>query len=381
MTRERFASPHSIRDHTGSRPKRAVSKTAPSIVLEVGQQSRVDVEMQVGDITQTVEVAARGVVNTESNLIGGVINQSRVINLPLNGRNAMDLSAMTAGIRGRDRLRRIVNKRAPTAAGMPHQENNYQLDGADNKEAFFNSWNLARRWMRSRSSAFRLASIRPSLVRAAVRSSISLPSPARTSFTARLGIFAEQRVRRPKLFLTPSQTIASLRRNQFGVAAGGPIIKNKMFLFGNYDGSRIRQGVFRTGVTPTVRRLAGTSAGTTKIDQGSAPAQPFPDNIIPTQRLDPISQALAKYYAAPNNPNPAQNFTANFSSINDYDSGLFRFDWRLSSKNDLMVRYGIQDIYQYTPGTFPRVGGLIVPQKPQNLALIDLSHREHAAVK
>ena len=58
-------------------------------------------------------------------------------------------------------------------------------------------------------------------------------------------------------FLTPSQTIAPLRRNQFGIAAGGPIIKNKMFLFGNYDGSRIRQGVFRSGVVPTAGQLGG----------------------------------------------------------------------------------------------------------------------------
>ena len=73
--------------------------TIDGIVLEVGQQSRVDVEMQVGDISQTVEVTGHAsVVNTESNLIGGVINQSRVVSLPLNGRNFMELTTLTAGI-------------------------------------------------------------------------------------------------------------------------------------------------------------------------------------------------------------------------------------------------------------------------------------------
>jgi len=120
---------------------------------------------------------------------------------------------------------------------------------------------------------------------------------------------------------------------------------------------------------PTAPQLAGDFSGFNKTIKDPLTGIPFPNNVIPTNRLDPIAQKLARYYAAPNNPNPAQNFTANFSSINDYDSGLFRFDWQLSAKNALMVRYGMQDIYQYTPGTFAGVGGLIVPQKPQNLAV------------
>src|SRR5204862_8159144 len=130
----------------------------------------------------------------------------------------------------------------------------------------------------------------------------------------------------------------------------------------------IRQGLFRTGVTPTAAQIRGDLSGYNKTIRDVSSGQPFPNNIIPTNRLDPIAQALAKYYPAPNNPNPAQNFSANFSGSNDYDSGLFRFDWQLTNKHALMVRYGIQDIYQYTPGTFPTVGGLIIPQKPQNLA-------------
>ena len=345
--------------------------TIDGIVLEVGQQSRVDVEMQVGDITQTVEVTGHAsVVNTESNLIGGVINQSRVVSLPLNGRNFMELTTLTAGIAEGTGSAAIVNKRAPTAAGMPHQDNNYQLDGADNKEAFFNSWNLG-----PSVDAIQEFSIQVGQYSAEFGSgggaviNVVTKSGTNQLHGAAWEFLRNNEFDARNFFLTPSQTIAPLRRNQFGVAAGGPIIKNKMFLFGNYDGSRIRQGVFRTGVVPTAAQLGGDFSGFNKIIKDPITGLPFPNNIIPTNRLDPISQALAKYYAAPNNPNPAQNFSANFSSINDYDSGLFRFDWQLNTKNALMVRYGIQDIYQYTPGTFPGVGGLIVPQKPQNLAV------------
>ena len=345
--------------------------TIDGIVLEVGQQSRVDVEMQVGDITQTVEVTGRAsMVNTESNLIGGVINQSRVVSLPLNGRNFMELTTLTAGIAEGTGSAAIVNKRAPTAAGMPHQDNNYQLDGADNKEAFFNSWNLG-----PSVDAIQEFSIQVGQYSAEFGSgggaviNVVTKSGTNQLHGAAWEFLRNNEFDARNFFLTPSQTIAPLRRNQFGVAAGGPIIKNKMFLFGNYDGSRIRQSVFRSGVVPTAAQLGGDFSGFNKVIKDPSTGLPFPNNVIPTNRLDPISQKLAKYYAGPNNPNPAQNFSANFSSTNDYDSGLFRFDWQLNTKNALMVRYGMQDIYQYTPGTFSGVGGLIVPQKPQNLAV------------
>jgi hypothetical protein len=344
--------------------------TVTGLVLEVGQQSRVDVELQVGEVTQTMEVTGRtSMVNTENNQIGGVINQSRVVSLPLNGRNFMELTTLTAGIAEGTGSSAIVNKRGPTAAGMPHQDNNYQLDGADNKEAFFNSWNLG-----PSVDAIQEFSIQVGQYSAEFGSGGgAVINVVTKSGTNQLHGTLWEFVRNNKFdarnfFLTPTQTIAPLRRNQFGAAVGGALIKNKMFLFGNYDGSRVRQGAFRTGVVPTAAQLAGNFSGYSKTIRDPRTTQPFPDNVIPTNRLDPIAVALAKFYPAPNNPNPAQNYSANVSAINDYDSGLFRWDYRLNNKNDLMVRYGMQDIYQYTPGTFSTVGGLIIPQKPQNLA-------------
>ncbi len=345
--------------------------TVSGIVLEVGQQARVDIELQIGDVTQTLEVSARpSVINTESNLIGGVINQSRVVSLPLNGRNFMELTTLTAGIGEGTGSAAIVNKRGPTAAGMPHQDNNYQLDGADNKEAFFNSWNLG-----PSVDAIQEFSIQVGQYSAEFGSGggavINVVTKSGTNqFHGTLWEFLRNnKFDARNFFLTPAQSIAPLRRNQFGVAAGGPIFKNKMFIFGNYDGSRIRNGAFRTGMVPTAAQMGGNFSGYNKVIRDvRAGNTPFPNNIIPTSRLDPISQALVKYYAAPNNPNPNQNYSANVSAQDDYDSALFRYDWRMTDKHDLMVRYGFQDISRYTPGTFPTVGGLIVPQKPQNLA-------------
>ncbi|MBM3740336.1 MAG: hypothetical protein FJW39_31665, partial [Acidobacteria bacterium] len=345
--------------------------TVTGVVLEVGMQVRVDVELQVGDVTQTLEVTGRpSLVNTESNLIGGVINQARVVSLPLNGRNFMELTTLTAGMGEGTGSAAIVNKRAPTAAGMPHQDNNYQLDGADNKEAFFNSWNLG-----PSVDAIQEFSIQVGQYSAEFGAGGgAVINVVTKSGTNQLHGTVWEFLRNNKFdarnfFLRPTQTIAPLRRNQFGAAVGGPIVKNRMFLFGNYDGTRIRTGAFRTAMIPTADQIGGNFTGYSKAIRDIQTGQPFPGNIIPRQRLDPIAQALAKFYPAPNNPNPAQNFSANISSNNDTDAGLFRYDWRVTNKHDLMVRYGIQEINAYTPGTFSQVGGLIVPQKPQNLAM------------
>ena len=245
--------------------------TIDGIVLEVGQQSRVDVVMQVGDISQTVEVTGHAsIVNTESNLIGGVIDQSRVVSLPLNGRNFMELTTLTAGIAEGTGSAAIVNKRAPTAAGMPHQDNNYQLDGADNKEAFFNSWNLGPSVDAIQEFSIQVGQYSAefgagggAVINVVTKSGTNQLHGAAWEFLRNNEFDARN------FFLTPSQTIAPLRRNQFGVAAGGPIIKNKMFLFGNYDGSRIRQGVFRTGVVPTAAQFARGLQRVQQNHQGS----------------------------------------------------------------------------------------------------------------
>ncbi len=341
------------------------------IVLEVGLQARVDVELQVGDVTQTLEVTGRpSIVNTESNLIGGVINQDRVVSLPLNGRNFMELTTLTAGMGEGTGSAAIVNKRAPTAAGMPHQDNNYQLDGADNKEAFFNSWNLGPSVDAIQEFSIQVGQYSAEFGAGGGAVINVVTKSGSNQFHGTLWEFMRNdKFDARNFFLTPTQRIAPLRRNQFGAAAGGPILKNKMFIFGNYDGSRIRQGVFRTAMVPTADQLGGNLSGYNKTIRDPQTGQPFAGNVIPRQRLDPIAQALSKFYSAPNNPNPAQNFSTNVSSVNDYDSYLFRYDWRMSNKHDLMVRYGMQDINQYTPGTFAQVGGLIIPQKPQNLAI------------
>lgn len=118
------------------------------IVLQVAQQARVDISLQVGEVTQTIDVtSAVPLLDTESPTVGGVVDEMRLVGLPLNGRNFMELTTLTGGINegtSNNAKAGILNQGfAPSAAGMPATENNYLVDGADNKEGFFNAYNVA----------------------------------------------------------------------------------------------------------------------------------------------------------------------------------------------------------------------------------------------
>src|SRR5439155_24634553 len=96
--------------------------------------------------------------------------------------------------------------------------------------------------------------------------------------------------------------------------------------------------------------------------------QPSPGGLLPSNRIDRISAELVQFYPLANNPsNPSQNFVVHPSGQDDAASYLLRADHRIPNKHDFMSRYGLQDIDRYTPGTFPRAGGQIQPQRFQQI--------------
>jgi len=145
------------------------------VVLQVAEQARLNVTLQVGEVSESVSVvAAAPLVNSENATVGSVITEKRVLDLPLNGRNLMQLTLLSGGIDegGTSNAKGgILNLGfAPSAAGMPAAENNYLLDGADNTEVFSRPTMLREVWMQCRSSEFRLGNTRRNMVQAAALS-------------------------------------------------------------------------------------------------------------------------------------------------------------------------------------------------------------------
>ena len=347
----------------------------PGIVLQVAQEARVNVALQVGEVSESVTVAsAAPLVNSENSTVGGVITEKRVLDMPLNGRNFMQLTLLTGGIDegGSSNAKGgILNKGfAPSAAGMPAAENNYLLDGADNTEAFFRTYNLSPSVDSVQEFRIQIGQYSAeygagggAVVNVVTKSGTNAFHGAAWEFVRNNAFDARN------FFLKPNQDIAALHQNQFGVAGGGPIIKNKTFFFGNIDLTRIRQGQFATGNVPTDAQRTGDLSGFTKKLVDPTSGQQFAGNLIPTSQINPISAALLKYYPEPNASNPTQNYSNNLSAVNDSDNYLIKIDHSISPGESLMGRYGSQSNDRYIPLTFPTVGGQRQPQRFQNAVL------------
>ena len=224
------------------------------IVLEVNQTARIDITMQPGMVAQHVEVTGLApVINTENPEIGAVIEENRVLDLPLNGRNFMELTTLTAGINeGNVSTQKTYAGFAPSAAGQPATENNYTLDGADNKSRYFNVYSVAPSVDAVQEFKIQIGQYSAefgtgggAVINVATKSGTNqfhgtgFEFVRNQIFDAR-NFFSRNQINPNTGLDIPDTARSPLRRNQFGGSAGGPVIKNKVFFFGNYDGTRYR---------------------------------------------------------------------------------------------------------------------------------------------
>jgi len=148
-------------------------------------------------------------------------------------------------------------------------------------------------------------------------------------------------------------------QNQYGVTLGGPIRKDKTFFFFGFEGLDIRIGVTRTSTVPTAAMTQGNFGGLATIYDpfnvvGGA-RQPFPNNVIPTARINSASAALQQFVPPPNLPGIANDLTLALSERNDFKQYLGRVDHKLSDRDQLYGRFNYFGENLYIPGYFGTV--------------------------
>jgi hypothetical protein len=165
-----------------------------------------------------------------------------------------------------------------------------------------------------------------------------------------------------------------LKRNQFGAALGGPIKKDKLFFFANYEGYRdAATGNPPVGQVFTAAQRSGIFSS--KIADPLANGAQFPNNTIPASRISPISQYILKLVPQPDNPgNTARNFIYNAvpSGHTVRDDGVGRVDYNLSDKDTLYARYLINNEQAATPPGLPapaNSGGTSLFLRAQNAGI------------
>jgi len=325
------------------------------VVLQIQQTAVVDMTMELGQVTQEILVTAAAPLLTVNEAAQGqVIDNQKVVDLPLNGRDYIQLALLSAG----------ANQPAPGAraggfsgSGMRATQNNYLLDGVDNNNAQIAYQGRQGEAVKPNVDAVQEFKVMTNSFSAEYGRAtgaivnVSLKSGTNSIHGTVFEFLRNEKLDAKNFFDLPDEPRPPFKRNQYGFSVGGPIIKNKTFFFGDYEASRIRESRTVNNTVPTTRMTGGDFSellpGTQVYDPATYSAATglrnvFSGNLIPRSRMDPIGAKLAGFYPAPNKPGLTQNFLFNPPNQTDRDHWDAKIDHNFSSKDSIYGRFSYQ---------------------------------------
>ncbi len=340
-------------------------KSSGRVDLEVGQRGRLDFTLAVGTVEQSVIVQASSpIINTEQANLGSVIPQSQVANLPLSIRNWDDLLALVPGVEGD----RYTEQGGGTSFGRTGGinvhgaralQNNFLLDGVDNNSISENVQELTTQVSRPSVDAIQEFKVVTSPYSAeygrspGAAVSVSTKSGTNAVRGTAYEYFRNDSFDSIDLFSKRANAPKPTNdQNQYGGNLGGPIIRDRAFFFGDFEGTRITRGVTRLTRVPTAAERAGIFSSTIR---DPLTGLPFDGNRIPSDRIDPYAAAIIGLVPLPNQPG-ANNFFRSDNLIDDSDRLLTRVDWKPNSKDSVFGRYIYSNRTRQIPGAF---GGVV----------------------
>jgi hypothetical protein len=338
------------------------------IELQIATNPHINVRLEIGAVTESIQITANAAqVETKENSIAQVVDQQRLIDLPLNGRNPADLlrvtgfstSAMTINggdLTGSKNIQGSNGSGQYSIAGSAANGVNFLLDGGDNNDAFSNV-NLPIPFPDAVAEFSVQANGLPAQYGLHPGGVVNIVTKSGSnSLHGDLFYFlrnADLNARTKGVIgLQPARD--SLKRNQFGGTAGGRIIKDKLFFFGGFQGTRQRSDpTENTAYVPTAATLAGdfsvvdgakSNGGclSTARQLKDMNGNPYPNNQIPVSTFDPAGLKLASTYI-PTSTNPCGNYLYGYSANNPDNQWIGRVDYIVSSKQSFYGRYFMYD--------------------------------------
>src|SRR3954468_9950343 len=391
-----------IGNYSVSATKQGFERTIQqSVDVAVNQSVRVDLVLKLGAASETVEVSgAAPLLQTETSSLGTIETEKRISDLPLNGRNFIQLAYLGPGANAGQTGTNVSggvfeNERANEGVsvnGLRVSNNNFLLNGVDNNE-----FGLGGVVVLPPPDAIQEFKTEENSMSAEFGRGGAAVNVVLKSGTNRLHGGLYEFIRNDKLdavnYFNEGQQ--PFKRNQFGAFLGGPIHKNRTFLFGDYQGSRLRASNPFFSTVPTIAerggdfsdRLTGQpfspcatpSAGDTFdlgtiFDPYSTSNHTCADgavvslrtplsylgnpNVIDPALINQVGFNIANFYPAPNQAGLTNNYLANQNQVNDQDSFDVRLDHRFSDQDQLFGSYGFSDVRSQRPGPLgPLWGG------------------------
>src|SRR5262245_59510906 len=354
-------------DYTVTVEKQGFSKTIRSgLTLQVNQVTRVDITMKITNVQETVEISGGApLLETETSSRGAVIDQKKIDGLPLNGRDYNQLALLSPGVlAGTPRLASINFKGAINVNGNRVFMNVFLLDGVDNI-SYSNSFRgdnvqvvqpsieaLHEFKIQTNAYSAEFGRSAGAVVNATIKSGTNNFKGAAYEFLRNEALDANN-------FFSNfvNQTKPVRKRNQFGAAIGGPIITNKTFFFGDYEGLREREGVVRFSSLPLPSEKQGAFT-TAVFDPFTAGRPEFAKDgqgrwVIPSSRFDPVGAKIVDKIPDPNLPGTSNNYVATPITRTRQDQFDVRLDHNINSSLNLFGRYSFVDSNLFRPAPLP----------------------------
>ena len=335
------------------------------VELQVQQVARIDFQLKVGSMAETIEVTGGApLLNTENATVGTVIENKRIVDLPLNGRNFIQLIALSPNVsanfanNGGQTTSRQGGDRTTqefSVAGMRREFNYYTLDGIANSDVNFNTYLFLPSIDALQEFKVQTGVYSAEFGHEAAQVNVSTKSGTNEYHGALFEFLRNSDLdARPYGFTSQVPDKNPFKWNQYGFTLGGPIQipklfngKNRLFFMSNYEGFKLRNQ------TQTVYSTAPAAMRTGDFSQllpglvikDPLNGQPFAANMIPSGRLDKIAQGLLEFFPAPNIPGTGlvNNYLALDANTTNKDQFSQRIDFVENSKSSWFGRYSWQD--------------------------------------
>ena len=400
---EYVVSPLKIGRYTVTIEKSGFRKTVVGpVTVDVQERPAVDAKLKVGSVSETITITTQGPqLETDTSDLGQVQDSRTIETLPLNGRNYAQLALLGAGVGPSEPGSRVETSYGFSSNGARSLQNNFQLDGIDNNSDLGDVLNGSSYVIQPSVDALAEFKVQTNAYSAEFgRGNGAVMNATIKSGTNEFHGDAYEFFRNDVLDASNAFDEfgrQAYQQNQFGATIGGPIIKNRTFFFGDYEGLRIRQALPQLSLVPTPAEISGdfssflTNTPAMAVDMNGNPTNQVardcsghptyvgeifnsrlaqastlnpdgycgvpigvnaagqPTNIFPQSLIDPLAARLSALFPAPNVNINGSNYLAEPKRTSDQNNFDIRIDHNLSARDFLFGRFS----YEQQPGFLP----------------------------
>ncbi len=364
---------------------------AGPVQVDVQERPAVNFTLQVGSQSETIVVTATApLLETQNSDLGQVIDARRVSALPLNGRNFAQLALLSAGVAPSEPGSRVETSYGFSSNGARSLQNNFLLDGIDNNANLGDVLNGSAYVIQPPVDAIGEFKVQTNAYSAEFgRGNGAIMNAVIKSGNNQFHGGVYEFLRNEKFDANNAFDLFGrqpYKQNQFGFTLGGPIIKDRTFFFGDYEGLRIRQAKPQPVLVPTQDMIqngdfsslldltqptgvndcnghptyAGEIFNSRAVGQNSSCGVPIggydingnPTNVFDPSLIDPLAQRLANLFPQPNVNLNGNNFLSEPKRRESQNNFDIRIDHKINDKNDFFGRFSYEDQPQFVPSPF-----------------------------